>query len=170
MIFGESDDALPAMPSNELMFNDTLQHMFSNPLFMRHIPNSPGMTTERLSPLDERTIPPKLKPMSQTASRAEVTSNELLLNSDLDWLNHVKYIVSTLCHITDQLTHFRLVNDPYDLTELTEAVANLNEIAHLGPDTEYVDARSWMTIFHEDVEFTLQQLRIEDTVNQDTDE
>jgi hypothetical protein len=143
---------------NDKIFTETLQCYFTNPMFLKPLPNSPGVTQDALSKLTERSIPPPIGPVSGDSRDKSAIMNELLFSDNFEWLNHAKYVISTLCHITDQLSHFSEVNQPYTVEELNDAVDNINHIALSGEPTPYSDARAWMTIFNAEDEYQAQTI------------
>jgi len=155
MVFGRQVNKLNATEQNENMFNRTLQTFFANPMFRHPLPEVPGVTIESLNSLDELCIPPALMPVISTAPISNVIQNELLYGSDLTWLNHTKYIVSTLCHLTGYVAHFNEVNEPYYDEELVQATAHATSSDQLPHSQTYYDARTWMTIYQNTSEFEI---------------
>jgi hypothetical protein len=153
LVFGHSVNKLNATERNENIFNQTMQTFFANPMFRHPLPEVPGVTFELLNSLDELCIPPALLPVIRTAPISNVIQNELLFGSDLTWLNHTKYIVSTLCHLTGHVAHFSEVNEPYYDDELAAAIANATSSEQLPNSQRYYDARTWMTIYTDSSEF-----------------
>lgn len=138
---------------NERTYLETMHYLFSNPMFKRHLPNVPGPTYQSLHELDEVCIPPAIDPISKRSSPRDVIQNELQFGKDLTWLNHCKYIVSTLCHLTGYVAHFGEVNQPYSTDEIRTAIEHINLVEQTYQNELYHDARAWMTIFNDNSDF-----------------
>jgi len=158
LVFGHPTTNLRCDPTNELKFRETMQVLFANPVFKETFLNVPGVTYQSLADLDELCIPPEIKPMDKSTPIHEVICNELLYNSDLQWLNHCKYIVSTLCHLTGNVSHFSEVNEPYNEEELRNAMRHVSFVEQNIRPVHYPDARTWMSIYNDDSEYAIAQI------------
>jgi hypothetical protein len=158
LVFGQPTLKLRSNSTNELKFRETLQALFANPTFKESFPNAPGVTYQSLRDLDELCIPPAVLPLDISTPRHELIRNELLYGADFTWLNHCKYIISTLCHLTGNVSHFSEVNQPYTDEELYTAIQHVTSTERTFQPQRFPDARTWMTIYNNDSEYTVAPL------------